>query len=34
MTIGSTLFTILPTVSGDNRIVANIIVGVGFLAAL
>ena len=33
MTIGSTLFTILSTLSGDNRIVANIVVGVGFLGA-
>jgi len=33
ITIGSTLFTILSLQSGDNRIVANIVVGVGFLGA-
>jgi putative Mg2+ transporter-C (MgtC) family protein len=33
LTIGSTLFTLLSTQSGDNRISANIVVGVGFLGA-
>jgi putative Mg2+ transporter-C (MgtC) family protein len=33
LTIGSTLFTMLSIQSGDNRIVANIVVGVGFLGA-
>lgn len=33
MTIGSTLFTIVSEISGDNRIAANVVVGVGFLGA-